>query len=77
MFSYVDTDGNTFKRAVSSVNTSITSDTQSGSLAGRQPPASLDVTLDVAASGFAAPRLPGSRRINVNMAASRGADEGH
>ncbi|KAH8106837.1 peptide N-acetyl-beta-D-glucosaminyl asparaginase amidase A-domain-containing protein [Cristinia sonorae] len=37
-FTYIDTKGNTFNRQVSSINTNITSDKQSGSLAPKQPP---------------------------------------
>ncbi|KAI0695701.1 peptide N-acetyl-beta-D-glucosaminyl asparaginase amidase A-domain-containing protein [Cytidiella melzeri] len=58
-FSYSDTKGNTYQRQVSSVNTNITSDHQSGTLAPL--PASKGLNLPQAQAKFSIPRLPGGR----------------
>ncbi|KAI0093521.1 peptide N-acetyl-beta-D-glucosaminyl asparaginase amidase A-domain-containing protein [Irpex rosettiformis] len=59
VFSYSDAKGNTFQRQVSSVNTNITSDHQSGSLA--PAPAARGLSLTPAQAKFSVPRLPGGR----------------
>ncbi|KAI0339470.1 hypothetical protein BDW22DRAFT_598444 [Trametopsis cervina] len=59
-FSYADAKGNTYRRQVSAVNTTITSDTQSGSLAPF--PATSHAVVPQAQAKFSAPRLPGGRR---------------
>lgn len=63
-FSYVDARGNTYARSVSAVNTTITSDHQSGTLAGSsvQPPI---VPGSTTQTGFARPRLPGHSVIET------------
>lgn len=63
-FSYVDARSNTYARSVSAVNTSITSDHQSGTLAGSsvQVPLDPDSTPQI---GFARPRLPGHSVIET------------
>ena len=57
-FSYADAKGNTYTRTVASVNSTITSDHEGGTLAqGTAHPASSPA--DVPQAGFARPRLPG------------------
>ena len=58
-FSYVNTKGDTYTRSVSSVNTTITSDKQGGSLAPLPSVPRVHVPLSQAA--ITKPRLPGRR----------------
>ena len=63
-FSYVDTEGNTFTREVSSINSAVVSDKQGGTLAAVSPQPAVNVKqaqVPVTPAEFAKPRLHGTR----------------